>query len=327
MAEDINNNDQFQQDLTSLEPDAAVDPSTPAVEPAPVVEPEVVEPEVVEEELTIPVPGRRTARGPVKTKLLEEQERILAHQKQKEEEEREAIAQRAEDDERVNEIQNEIDDIQVQIDYANKNGLNSSALQARQKALQREQARYIPAPVVEPEVVEQPVITPEVVKEVASSPELVDAVTTPEVGEAVQVANEIKTERTLEQGQQLAALDEIAEQKEVLRRAQQRLRDEDLELQKIDNNRFWKDKSIPQKIGLALSMFLGGFGGGQNNAVQIVQNAIDRDIKAQNLNNEQALAKRQDAFKRVQMEIDRLDDLTSNRDKKLKLQMAREELN
>lgn len=50
----------------------------------------------------------------------------------------------------------------------------------------------------------------------------------------------------------------------------------------IDPNRFWANKSTGDKIMAGIGIFLGGLGrNGGNDALQIVQNAINRDIDAQ----------------------------------------------
>lgn len=58
--------------------------------------------------------------------------------------------------------------------------------------------------------------------------------------------------------------------------------------QKIDANRFWANKSTGDKILAGISLFLGGFAqgafGAPNNALQIINRAIDRDIDEQKAN-------------------------------------------
>lgn len=50
---------------------------------------------------------------------------------------------------------------------------------------------------------------------------------------------------------------------------------------KVDPNNFWKSRSTGQKIALGIGVFLSGLSGGQNNALKIIDNAINRDIQAQ----------------------------------------------
>ena len=56
----------------------------------------------------------------------------------------------------------------------------------------------------------------------------------------------------------------------------------------IDPNGFWNSRSVPQKISAAIGMVLGGLGsgltGGPNYAAQVINNAIDRDVAAQKMN-------------------------------------------
>lgn len=57
---------------------------------------------------------------------------------------------------------------------------------------------------------------------------------------------------------------------------------------KIDPDHFWQNSSTGQKVGLGISLFLGAFGGaqngGENKVVGIINDAINRDIKAQQIN-------------------------------------------
>jgi hypothetical protein len=52
----------------------------------------------------------------------------------------------------------------------------------------------------------------------------------------------------------------------------------------IDPKHFWADKNAAQKVSIGIGMFLGGLGGGPNQAVQLIENAIGRDIDAQKAN-------------------------------------------
>ena len=53
---------------------------------------------------------------------------------------------------------------------------------------------------------------------------------------------------------------------------------------KVDPSRYWAEKSTGQKIGLGISLFLGALGAGQtgvNQAANVINSAIDQDIKIQ----------------------------------------------
>jgi hypothetical protein len=60
-----------------------------------------------------------------------------------------------------------------------------------------------------------------------------------------------------------------------------------LSKQAIDPNRFWANQSTGAKIGAVIGAMLGGFGaaasGGRNTAVEIINSAVERDIKAQEM--------------------------------------------
>lgn len=57
---------------------------------------------------------------------------------------------------------------------------------------------------------------------------------------------------------------------------------------KVNPDEFWENKNTGQKIGLGISLFLGAFGGaqngGDNKVVGIINDAINRDIKTQQMN-------------------------------------------
>ena len=60
---------------------------------------------------------------------------------------------------------------------------------------------------------------------------------------------------------------------------------------RVDSNRFWNDRTTGDRIMAGVGIFLGGLGAGssgQNTALKIIDNAIARDISAQEYNLEQA---------------------------------------
>lgn len=72
--------------------------------------------------------------------------------------------------------------------------------------------------------------------------------------------------------------DRIKEQNNIL---QQKI-DDYTKSSTVDPNRYWANKTTGEKITAAIGIFLGGLGRhGGNDALQIVQNAINRDIDAQ----------------------------------------------
>lgn len=61
--------------------------------------------------------------------------------------------------------------------------------------------------------------------------------------------------------------------------------DNDIDTFKIDPNKMWSNMSTGNKVLAGLSIFLGGFDpSGQNKALGIIQNSIDRDVDAQKAN-------------------------------------------
>lgn len=134
-------------------------------------------------------------------------------------------------------------------------------------------------------------------------------------------AEAIKQEHIQLQAEEQVAQDEIAKQRKIVEDAQNKLAEEDLELSKIDPDRFWNNRSTGQKILAAIGMMLGGAP-----AVNIVQQQIKNDIDAQNLTNKQKLAKRAQAIKLVNTQIDRLSALTNDKFKQEKLQLSKQQL-
>ena len=93
------------------------------------------------------------------------------------------------------------------------------------------------------------------------------------------------------------AADKIAaaKEQEVIDKAAQKYADEVERVAglQVDPDQFWGDRSTGQKITAGISLFLGALGaarGGANRAVQVIDNAIERDIKAQQINISQSNA-------------------------------------
>lgn len=107
--------------------------------------------------------------------------------------------------------------------------------------------------------------------------------------------------------QQVAAQEEVRKQKDLKKAYESAYNSRVVELDTISKelagqdfteakplnaNRFWETRSTPQKIlggiALALGGFASGFNGGPNQALEIINRAIDRDIEEQkfNINNE-----------------------------------------
>lgn len=136
--------------------------------------------------------------------------------------------------------------------------------------------------------------------------------------EEAQERQRVEQEKEILQKQQAQqiAQDEVQKQKvEKLAQRQKKLEEqiaaEDMEMKKIDPNRFWNSKTTGQKIMAGIGMVLAGMGagaaGGRNTALDIIQGQIDDDIRAQKLNNEQILAKKKHALNMVELELKKLD--------------------
>lgn len=78
-----------------------------------------------------------------------------------------------------------------------------------------------------------------------------------------------------------------------------KLRNEELNSQKIDPSRFWSNASTESKILAGIGLFLGSYGSGGNKAIPVLEGAIKRDVDAQmaNIENQRAgLRNRQSLF-------------------------------
>lgn len=319
MANDIiqNNTAEAVDNLTSLEPAVVPEPSTPAAQ----AETELARTEVKDDKMQERLTGKK------QTPEFKEQRDIKTHRVEAEKAEKAAIAAQSANDEAASNLQTEIDKLQADLDYAQQNDLPGSALAAKIKELEAEKLRLSPIQAnaqIAPEPIQEAPIAPgefqDIQADAVAQPSIPEA-QKPSISKVDQLSNEIKAQNTAVAAQQLALQDEIDEQRNIADKAMQTLRDEDTSIQKIDNERFWNSKSTWQKIGLGIAMMLGGKQG-----QSVVQNFIDKDIESQKLNNNQKLAKRQEAYKRVNMEIDRLASLTSDQGKIEKLKMAKAQL-
>lgn len=89
----------------------------------------------------------------------------------------------------------------------------------------------------------------------------------------------------------------------------QKIKKEDEQTMGVDPKRFWKNKSTGEKVAATLAVFFSGFGdrvlgrNGSNRALDILQTDIDRDIEAQKKDIDTELALKQEARRRVELEI------------------------
>lgn len=119
--------------------------------------------------------------------------------------------------------------------------------------------------------------------------------------QAVGMAAQAGASRAMEQAAQIKTMQQEVEQMnkanlEAQARENEMLQEKSAELDaevdrvsqlKVDPNKFWADRSTGDKITLGISLFLGALGGartGVNQAVNIIDQAINRDIEAQQAN-------------------------------------------
>lgn len=241
--------------------------------------------------------------------------------------EQEDIKIQAQNDQKIVEIDEQINNLKTDIEYANARGLSSEAMQSKIKELEVEKNKLSGTPMAGEDLKPFPVdqIDPEQLtgevegsKEPATVGDVKDAMNPDnfevDKNEVIDQAKEINKQRTNIQAQQLALQNEIDEQRSMVDKAMQNMREEDTKLMAIDTNRFWKNKNTFEKIMLGAALIFGG-AGGVNRAAQIVNNQIQQDIDAQKTDNKTKLAKREEAFRRVNAELTRMEKLTSSQAK------------
>ena len=133
--------------------------------------------------------------------------------------------------------------------------------------------------------------------------------------------SELRKQQADLERQQLENTKKIQYQQQILNDSIAKLQEENANLEKIDPNRFWNNKSTFGKIMAFIGMALGG-----PQTVAAVQKMIDNDIETQKLNNQQKLARRQHALKLVQNQIDQMQRKTNNEFKRQQLKLTSDKL-
>lgn len=224
----------------------------------------------------------------------------------------------------------EITELQEGINIAKEAGIDSTDLESELHKLVSEQDSIkseLPEQAIQPQDVKELEIekeaqrapaAPATREDVISAQAQADEVSKVEVAQEAAAEQEAKKQEIAEQQ---AKNKSIEEQRFIVEESLAKLQKENKELEAIDPERFWKNKSTFSKIMASVGMMLGGAP-----AVQIVQNAITQDIQAQKLNRQQELAHRQHALKLVQGQIDRMQQLTDNSFKKQQLALNSQKL-
>lgn len=123
-----------------------------------------------------------------------------------------------------------------------------------------------------------------------------------------QISKEEAARRALARKQQ--------EEADKLTKAQEEIKRQDEEMQAIDPNKFWNNRSTGQQIALGLALFTGGYSAGlsgkENQALNFISKMIDNDIESQKLTNDQKLAKQKLALDKVITEASALEKQTQS---------------
>ena len=135
----------------------------------------------------------------------------------------------------------------------------------------------------------------------------------------------IRTESPEEEAQ-----DFVQKANELLQNEMERYKSKEFELSKIDPKRFWNNASTGQKILAAISMALGAYASGMtgqpNYAAKMIQGMVDADIDAQKDSNENKRLMKNEAYKRVLLQIGNLERAETRKFQKEKLGLLKQEL-
>lgn len=224
-------------------------------------------------------------------------------------------------------IRDEIVELQANKEDALSLGVSTKGIDERLAELTSQLQAAEPVQLTQPQERIPAQISPEQVA--VAEQAAIDTATTEqaEVADEVEAAKEIDeaaekvNRRTVLAKQKLQ--DEVDAQRAAIAKAKSALEDEDLKTKKVDMDRFWNDESgvgsTWRKVIAGIAIFMGAAGSNGNQAAKIIRDTIDKDIAQQNLDNKTALAKREQAFKLVGQEIDRLQQITDNDLKQQKL--------
>ena len=126
------------------------------------------------------------------------------------------------------------------------------------------------------------------------------------------------------------AQDFVQKANDLLQNEMERYKSKEFELSKIDPKRFWNNASTGQKILAAISMALGAYASGMtgqpNYAAKMIQGMVDADIDAQKDSNENKRLMKNEAYKRVLLQVGNLERAETRKFQKDKLGLLRQEL-
>lgn len=103
----------------------------------------------------------------------------------------------------------------------------------------------------------------------------------------------------------------------------------DTEIRNIDPNQFWNNKSTGSKILGYLGLIAGAgrtAAEGGNPALDMMNKAIDNDINAQKLNNEQKMQRKKLALENAKQQIEKFSALSSNKNAQASMAMASQQM-
>lgn len=188
---------------------------------------------------------------------------------------------------RLANVDDEIANIQEDIKYASGIGISTNDLEEERNKLLEEKQNL--------ELALAPVID--------ATPEDATAATTPSKADIIEAGKQVREDAARVEAAQQVQGEQLAKKQQRAQRIQQEITKENERLQSIDPNRFWKSRSTGQKILAGLAMALGGVGAGltgqQNQAANIIMNAINQDIEAQKLERKEALAMAENGLDRT----------------------------
>lgn len=174
---------------------------------------------------------------------------------------------------------------------------------------------------VQPEISVAPAMLPPA----APAPSIVD----PSAVEIEEAAKPIREGRAVSEALRRELLAKDSKDAEDTKLVLARLDGEDKKINEIDPNRFWNNLSTPQKILAGIAVVVGGLIGlktGRNWGLDFITGQIDNDIQAQKVSQEEALARKNYALNWVKTKLDRMQTLTDDKNKRLNILNAINEI-
>lgn len=163
-----------------------------------------------------------------------------------------------------------------------------------------------------------------------ATPVDVEIARTPSVGEVKEQESEIRKQNALDAAKEELHREKIQTQQAKQKALEEEIKREDESLKSMGSKGFWNKLSTGDKILASIGIALSGIGSGLTNqpnmAMQMINKYIDDDMEAQKLSLQEKQAKRQEALRRVDQDLKRLQLNTDNELKKAKIMQLKNQV-